>query len=109
MDKFGTTEVVGGIIVLIFSIWIAAIQSTVKTVTELKPQIERVQYDVSDLTKWRDHWVSDGMLPLDVTQNENIKQLQEKVNDIEDLDLEARLARMELLLSQIHSELVKNQ
>ncbi len=47
-------------------------------------------------SEWQTNWESNGELPLDIIQNGKIEVLEEKVDKIEALDLDARLTAIEV-------------
>ena len=68
--------------VLIIAIGTAA--TTISTVTELGPQIDRLQRDVDQHDQWIAEWPSTGELSSDVRQNERILQLAEELEETDE-------------------------
>jgi hypothetical protein len=107
LRDYNVQNIIGYLILASLGIWVASIQSTINDVIALKPQITRIQSDVKANRDWQKDWVTNGRLPADVEQDKDIEMLDMRVDNIEELDLENRLATIEVLLTQIHKQLVQ--
>ena len=105
-NKITYAAIIGFIVFAGISIWMNSLSKTVNEVISMQPKMEQMRIDIDDNTQWQKDWQNGGELPVDVEQNERIMTLTEKINDLEDLNLESRITRMETMLSAIYTSTV---